>query len=223
MERLALVAEFRARLWEACEKREWISRYEASEAIGWSLKKFDDVLEENLDSIRCHISDRRKLINRPDFFRFLTATSIGGEGRNDMSGISPESFATMFKKPSEREMKWLTILGDKGPLTVRELLDHDSGQKPSYASAVSLIKKMAENGLVESVKSKEAEKWRAIVHPDQGVGSLMRNILTSLLTRRPSMAFQQLMSAQFVDKHELKLIKECIAQYEEMIAEGAKE
>ncbi len=77
-EQLVRRAEMRARLIQALDQQDWITRKEATIYIRKSLSSLNRVLKDNSARIRTTSSGRDVLVNRPDLKRFLEDSATGG-------------------------------------------------------------------------------------------------------------------------------------------------
>jgi BlaI family penicillinase repressor len=78
--------------------------------------------------------------------------------------FSPMAKKPITPKPTESELELLSILWERGPLTVRELFEAvNEGRPVVYTGVLKLLQIMAEKGLVERDERERAHVYRAAV------------------------------------------------------------
>jgi len=83
LEKLVRRTEQKARLFQALEKLDWITREEATWYLDRSLSSVDRLLKVCGPRIRTTTTGRNKMIFRPDLKRLLNDASIGGDEIRD--------------------------------------------------------------------------------------------------------------------------------------------
>ncbi len=118
-------------------------------------------------------------------------------------------------QPSALETQILSILWDRGPSTVRDVLESLSdGKTRAYTTVLSTMQVMEKKGLLR----REAPVSGALVYaPEVTRRQVTRPALTSLLTNlfggRPSAVLQQLFEADAVDAEELAEIRRLVEEH----------
>lgn len=98
---------------------------------------------------------------------------------------------------TERQFQTLKLLWERGPLTVREFLEHLPEDTP-YTTALALLQNMEKANLVVADKDGPAHRYRAVPSAEQATGELLRDF-----ARRFFGGSAQQLAAGLVDAGEL--------------------
>jgi predicted transcriptional regulator len=79
---------------------------------------------------------------------------------------------------TDRQYQVLQILWDRGPLTVRELMQHlPRGERQPYTTALGLVQNMERQGLLGHVKEGVTHRYVPLVDRRQMTGRLVQDFL----------------------------------------------
>lgn len=78
--------------------------------------------------------------------------------------------------PTQKELEVLKVLWDRGPSTVREVLERGSKQR-AYTSVMSLLNVMTDKNLVTRKPDGRAFRYSAKMKPEQTEGKIIGNVL----------------------------------------------
>jgi len=114
-------------------------------------------------------------------------------------------------RPSELELQVLSVLWDKGPLTVREVLGClPDRKKRAYTTVLTVMQIMEKKGLLDHQRDGLAHVYRPKITPRQVVRPMMRDLLRNFFGNRPSRVMQYLLDDASVDPDELNEIRRLI-------------
>ena len=114
-------------------------------------------------------------------------------------------------RPSDLEMQVLAVLWDKGPATVRHVLDAmPDGKQRAYTTVLSVMQVMEKKGLLDHTRDGLAHVYRPRVTRNQVYRPLMKGLLKNLFAGKASRAMQFLLAEAEVDEAELKEIRKLI-------------
>lgn len=118
-------------------------------------------------------------------------------------------------RPSDLEMQVLSVLWDKGPLTVREVLGAlPDGKRRAYTTVLSIMQIMEKKGLLARSKDGVAHVYEPRVTARQVFRPLMRDLLRNFFRGNAPAAMQYLLDEADVDRNELEAIRRLIDDYE---------
>jgi BlaI family transcriptional regulator, penicillinase repressor len=124
----------------------------------------------------------------------------------------------MKTRPSELELEVLSLLWDRGPLTVREILETLPDRKArAYTSVLSVMQVMEKKGLVGRSREGVTDRWRAAVRRHKVMGPFLQKIVSRLFAGRPSAVLQQLLEANPVSREEMESLKRLIQEHEKQL------
>jgi len=117
-------------------------------------------------------------------------------------------------KPSELEIKILSVLWEHGPLPVREVLTRmPDGKQRAYTSILSAMQVMEKKGLLGHRQQGTAH----VFHPEVAREDVMRPIVSEMARNvfggKPSAVLQCLFDADGVDSAELTEIRKLLREY----------
>jgi predicted transcriptional regulator len=79
---------------------------------------------------------------------------------------------------TERQFAVLKVLWERGPLTVRELMEHlPRGERQPYTTVLGLVQTMEKAGLLEHEKEGLAHRYRPTASRREATGSLLSDFL----------------------------------------------
>ena len=119
--------------------------------------------------------------------------------------------------PTPAELEILKLLWDRGPLTVREVLDelNVAGPKRAYTSVMSLLNVMADKGLLDREPEGRAFRYRPRVAQRNTLGSLVGDIWQRAFEGSATTLVAHLLEQAQPTPDELKAIRETLRQYEQ--------
>ncbi|MBA4148596.1 MAG: BlaI/MecI/CopY family transcriptional regulator [Verrucomicrobia bacterium] len=121
-----------------------------------------------------------------------------------------------IREPSKLEMQVLSVLWQRGPSTVREVLDAmPDGKTRAYTTILSVIQVMEKKGLLSHVAEGNAHVYKARVTRDKIAGPLLRNLVSQVFGGNAATALQHLLSGKTVEREELDEIKRLISEHEQ--------
>lgn len=123
----------------------------------------------------------------------------------------------MIKRdPSKLEMQVLGVLWQRGPSTVRDVLDAlEDGKARAYTTILSVMQVMEKKGLVSHVSEGNTHVYSARISRKNVAGPLLRGLVTNLFGGSPVTALQHFLNENEVSREELAQIKELIESREQ--------
>lgn len=116
-------------------------------------------------------------------------------------------------QPSDLELQVLSVLWDRGPSTVRQVLEAMPDGKPrAYTTVLSIMQVMEKKGLVEHRREGQSYEYWAKAPRQQVLRPLMRDLLRNVFGGKASAALQYLLSEAEVDDEEMRQIRQLIDQ-----------
>ena len=114
-------------------------------------------------------------------------------------------------QPSDLELQLLSVLWEKGPSTVREVLANLSdGKTRAYTTILTVMQNLERKGLVKRTSKGTAH----VYHPPESQKETLRPVMTNLLQNifrgRASRVMQHLLEDGEVSEEELKEIRQLI-------------
>jgi BlaI family penicillinase repressor len=119
--------------------------------------------------------------------------------------------------PTPAELEILKLLWERGPLTVREVLDELNavGPRRAYTSVMSLLNVMADKGLLEREPEGRAFRYRPRVGRRPTLGNLVGDIWQRAFEGSATTLVAHLLEQAQPTAEELKAIREALKQYEQ--------
>lgn len=115
--------------------------------------------------------------------------------------------------PSNLEMQILSLLWDRGPATVREVLESmPDGRERAYTSILSAMQVMEKKGLLAHDRLGNAHVYRPLVDQRQTLGPMLRGMVSNIFGGRVSSVMQHLLEENEIDEAELAEIREILDQ-----------
>ena len=114
-------------------------------------------------------------------------------------------------KPTEAELELLRVLWERGPSTVRQIHESQSGEKETgYTTTLKTLQIMAEKGLVERDESRRSHVYRAVNQAEQTQRQLVRDLLHRAFGGSPGKLVVQALSEEPVSAEEVIEIREAL-------------
>jgi BlaI family transcriptional regulator, penicillinase repressor len=122
----------------------------------------------------------------------------------------------MIKRdPSKLEMQVLSVLWQRGPSSVRDVLDAMSdGKSRAYTTILTVMQVMEKKGLVSHTAQGNTHIYAAAISRDQVAGPLLKDLVRHLFGGSRVTALQHLLKENEVTPGELDEIKQLIASHE---------
>lgn len=110
------------------------------------------------------------------------------------------------------ELEVLRTLWDRGPATVRDVLDHlhDQGRRLAYTTVLTFLTRLEQKGFVSSNKSGLAYVYRAKVTRDRVSKSRIRSLLTELYDGAAGPLVLQLMQSERLTPEEIQELQKML-------------
>jgi BlaI family transcriptional regulator, penicillinase repressor len=118
-------------------------------------------------------------------------------------------------KPTEAELGLLGVLWGRGPSTVREIHESQSGEKETgYTTTLKILQNMAEKGLVARDESNRSHVYRAVYQAEQTQRQLVRDLLRRAFGGSPGKLVVQALSEEMVSADDLAEIRRLLDELE---------
>lgn len=114
--------------------------------------------------------------------------------------------------PTQGELEVLQILWERGPSTVREVLETLPRER-AYTSVMSLLNVMFEKGLVTREAEGRAFRYAAEHQPDQTEGRLIGDLLERVFSGSAAAMVVRLLEQAQPSEEELDEIRKLITQH----------
>jgi predicted transcriptional regulator len=115
--------------------------------------------------------------------------------------------------PTPAELRILQLLWERGPLTVREVLEAQDEPR-AYTSVMSLLNVMAEKGLLQRQPQGRAFLYRAKVPRDRTLGRMVSDLWQRAFEGSTSTLVAKLLEESNPTQEELDAIRRTIRDYE---------
>ncbi len=120
---------------------------------------------------------------------------------------------TKDTKPSDLEMQILSLLWEKGDLTVREVLEAmPDGKKRAYTSILSVMQVMEKKGLLQHSTRGTAHVYKPAVKKEKIIQPFMKKVLNEVFGGKPSAMMQALLTETPINDAEMAQIQEIIKE-----------
>jgi BlaI family penicillinase repressor len=134
----------------------------------------------------------------------------------------PQSNPMKAVRPSDLELQVLTVLWDRGPSSVREVLEEmPDGKQRAYTTVLSVMQVMEKKGLVGHRREGQSYVYQAEVTRQQVLSPLMGDLLRNVFGGKASAALQFLLAD--ADDDELREIRRLIDESTPRSSEGGIE
>lgn len=128
-----------------------------------------------------------------------------------------------LREPSKLEMQVLSVLWQRGPSTVREVLDTmPDGKTRAYTTILSVMQVMEKKGLLSHTAEGNVHIYKASVSREKIAGPVLRNLVSTVFGGNAATALQHLLSGKTVEREELDAIKQLISEHEKSSTSGKK-
>jgi len=118
--------------------------------------------------------------------------------------------------PTPAELEILQVLWDRGPSTVRDVLDVlNARRKRAYTSIMNLLNIMADKGLVVREPQGRAFLYRARKARENTVGRIVRDVLGRVFSGSASSLVAHVLDQSKPSQEELAEIRRTIEEYVE--------
>ena len=126
-----------------------------------------------------------------------------------------------MQKPSELELKILSVLWDNGPCTVRAVLDLLTDDKQrAYTTILSTMQVMEKKGFLSHSRDGAAHVFTPAVEREAVMRPMMGDLMRNVFSGKPSAVLQCLLDEASVDKSELTEIRRLIRDYSKHLNGG---
>ena len=116
-------------------------------------------------------------------------------------------------RPSDLALQVLSVLWDRGPSTVRQLLGAmPDGKKRAYTTMLSVVQVMEKKGLLTHRRDGLAHVYRPIVKKRSVLRPLMRELVRNVFGGRPSAVLQSILAEADVGDEELAEMRKIMKQ-----------
>jgi len=119
------------------------------------------------------------------------------------------------RDPSKLEMQVLSVLWERGPSTVRDLLDALPDRKVrAYTTILTVMQVMEKKGLVSHTSQGNTHLYSATVSRAKVARPFLRGMVRNLFGGSPATVMQHLLADSDVSREELGEIKRLIEEHE---------
>jgi BlaI family penicillinase repressor len=115
--------------------------------------------------------------------------------------------------PTPKELEVLRFLWDRGPATVREILERLPGDR-AYTSVMSLLNVMFEKKLVSRVPDGRAYRYSARHKPDRTERNMLRDLLQRLFDGSAKALVARLLEQADPSAEELDAIHQLVEEHQ---------
>ncbi len=118
-------------------------------------------------------------------------------------------------RPSELELQVLSVLWDRGPSSVRAVMEAmPDGKDRAYTTILSVMQVLEKKKLVGHTQQGQANVYHPLKKREQVLRPLMKDLLRNVFGGSPARALQCLLDGSSVDESELKKIRQVIREAE---------
>ncbi len=118
------------------------------------------------------------------------------------------------REPSKLEMQVLSVLWQRGPSTVRDVLDGmPDGKTRAYTTILSVMQVMERKGLLAHINQGNAHVYSPRVSQREIAGPLLQNLERHVFGGSASSALQHLLADTSISQDELDEIKRVISAH----------
>ena len=116
-------------------------------------------------------------------------------------------------RPSDLELQVLTVLWERGPSSVRAVMEAmPDGKERAYTTVLSVMQVMEKKGLLGHTVQGPANIYHPLVKRQQVLRPLMKELLRNVFGGSPALALQSLLDSGRVSDEELAEIRQVIQQ-----------
>jgi len=118
-------------------------------------------------------------------------------------------------RPSELELQMLSVLWDRGPSSVRAVMEAmPDGKDRAYTTVLSVMQVLEKKKLVGHTQQGQANVYHPLKKREQVLRPLMKDLLRNVFGGSPARALQCLLDGNSVDEDELAKIRQVIQEVE---------
>jgi BlaI family transcriptional regulator, penicillinase repressor len=118
-------------------------------------------------------------------------------------------------RPSELELQVLGVLWDRGPASVRSVMEAmPDGKDRAYTTILSVMQVMEKKGLVRHTQQGPAHIYHAKLKRNQVLGPLMKDLLRNAFGGNPARVLQCLLDGTGIRDGDLEEIRRVIEDAE---------
>ena len=118
-----------------------------------------------------------------------------------------------LKQPSKLEMSILSLLWERGAMTVREVMDAlPDAKERAYTSVLSLLQIMERKKLVGHTRKGITHHYHALVDQEPTLGKVLNEMVRNIFHGSPTAVVQQLLSEGEVSDSELHEMEKLISR-----------
>ena len=122
----------------------------------------------------------------------------------------------IFAEPSKLEMQVLSVLWERGPSPVRDVLEAiPDGKARAYTTILSVMQVMEKKGLLTHTTQGNTHIYKPSVSQGQVAAPLLKNLVKHIFGGSTATALQHLLAENDVSRAELGEIKRLISEHEE--------
>ena len=118
-------------------------------------------------------------------------------------------------KPTDSELEILSVLWERGPSTVRQILDLLANKKTGYTTVLKLLQIMTDKGLVLRDESQRSHVYRPSEKAEKTQRRLVGELLEKAFGGAADQMVMQALKAKKVSKDQLDEIKKMIEQLDQ--------
>ena len=116
-------------------------------------------------------------------------------------------------RPSDLELQVLAVLWERGPSSVRAVMEAmPDGKERAYTTVLSVMQVMEKKGLLGHTVQGQANIYHPLVKRQQVLRPLMKELLRNVFGGSPALALQSLLESGRVSDDELAEIRQVIQQ-----------
>lgn len=117
-------------------------------------------------------------------------------------------------RPSELELQVLGVLWERGPLTVREVLEHlPDGKERAYTTVLTILQVMERKKLVQHRSEGRTHIYQARVSRAEITGPLLAGLVRHVFGGNATAAMAQMLDAADLDATELQELRQLLDQH----------
>ncbi len=116
-------------------------------------------------------------------------------------------------KPSDLEMQVLTVLWQRGPSTVRQVMERlPDGKERAYTTVLTILQGMDRKQLVTHTQEGNTHVFHPAVERAEVIQPVMRKLLDHVFGGDPSRVVQALLESTDVSEEEIREIRKLISR-----------
>ncbi len=122
---------------------------------------------------------------------------------------------------TDRQFAVLRVLWERGPLTIRELLERlPGGESQPYTTVLGLLQGMEKAGLVAHDKENQAHRYRPLLSEREATGDLLSDFVRRFFLGSAERLVLGLVDSEQIAPETLKTLDEVLARKESEDGEG---